>query len=83
MMRFRVFFQLCTVGALMTGIYVRAYNGDFDTKPKGPRVDNRAYMVDPRAYDLVAAVATDQGEVVLDVEAQKVGGGSDSKEQLR
>jgi hypothetical protein len=56
MMRQRVAFQLCTVGALVGGIYYRAYrsleNPDA-MKPSGvPTVDNRVFITNPRNYEL-------------------------------
>lgn len=66
MMRFRVFFQLLTVTALVGGIYYRAFNGDFSARispDAPPRVDNRAYMLDPRVYDIIAVAAAADGQI--------------------
>lgn len=67
MMRYRVFFQLCTVGALAGGIYYRAYqNMDKPaTSPfaAAPDVDKRVYLTDPRIFDVAATVSTSSGSV--------------------
>jgi Hypoxia induced protein conserved region len=62
MMRMRVAFQLSTVGALVGGIYWRAYksmNGDeastkfLQRSAEGtPKVDNRVFLQNPKKFDL-------------------------------
>lgn len=62
MMRARVGFQLCTVGALIGGVYWRAYRSggtDF-AAVKGsdaPRTDKRVYLTDPRAFEVTQTLA--------------------------
>lgn len=73
MMRQRVAFQLLTVGAVVGGMYWRAYqSGALETRRThntSPAVDNRVYMTNGRNYDLpadAAAKAADGAEAGLE-----------------
>jgi hypothetical protein len=67
MMRFRVLFQLCTVGALIGGIYYRTYKESFDpsyvvpASSLQPSVDKRVYLQNSRVFDAIATVSASQG----------------------
>lgn len=57
MMRQRVAFQLLTVGAVVGGMYWRAYQSgalDQRTRVTSPAVDNRVFITNGRNYDLPA-----------------------------
>lgn len=86
MMRARVFFQMCTVGALMGGVYYRAYLGDQFNGMNQTSVDNRLYLKDPRAFEVAELVATKDGAVVAPLaapggEAGAAGGAGTGAEQ--
>ena len=54
-MRYRVAFQLCTVGAVLGGVYYNAYKAQFAAdgtpkKPLAPVVDARVFMRDADAF---------------------------------
>lgn len=78
MMRQRVAFQLCTVGALVGGMYWRAFkSGSFDTQQVGRvAVDNRMYLTAGRNYDLPADAAGGAAEA-------GEGGQAAAEQQLR
>jgi hypothetical protein len=70
MMRYRVLFQLCTVGAAIGGIYYQAYKGSglppvlgADGKPAEPvpSVDKRVYMQSAARFDPPAQASGDGG----------------------
>ena len=54
MMRYRVFFQLCTVGAVIGGVYYQAAKqaGGLPKAPSTPAVDAREYLRDGSKFDL-------------------------------
>lgn len=54
MMRYRVLFQLCTVGAVIGGVYYQAAKqaGGAPRAPKEPAVDAREYLRDGSRFDL-------------------------------
>ena len=57
-MRYRVAFQLCTVGAVLGGVYYNAYKASVaaamgeEAQRKAPTVDARMYMRDAAKFDL-------------------------------
>lgn len=67
MMRYRVLFQLCTVGAVVGGIYYNAYkslylNGDSAASAEiAPVTDNRVWLKDQAKFDLPADEGDDSG----------------------
>lgn len=84
MMRYRVLFQLCTVGSVVGGIYYNAYKS-ITAEPgaaaavRVPAVDHRVWLQDASKYDLAegAAAATAVGPAAADA------AGSSAATQLR